>query len=66
VWRYKDGRVTVLRLEDGRYAEGTRSIAFPVITSERLTQFLSERQQVRSTEWLKRVRAWIREARPGR
>ncbi len=66
VWRYKDGRVTVRSLEGGRYAKATRSVAFPVITGERLTQFLTESQQVRSTEWLKRVRAWIRDNRPAR
>ena len=66
VWRYKDGRVIVLRLADGRYSEAARSIAFPVITGERLTQFLTESRQVRSTEWLKRVRAWIRDTRPAR
>lgn len=66
VWRYRDGRVVVLRLEEGRYAEVARSVAFPVITGEWLTQFLHESQQVRSTEWLKRVRAWIRDNRPAR
>jgi len=66
VWRYTDGRVIVLRLEGDRYSEAARSLAFPVITGEQLTQFLAERQQVRSTEWLKRVRAWIRENHPAR
>jgi len=66
VWRYRDGKVTVYHLGDDRYAETARSLAFPVITSEQLTQFLAERHQVRSTQWLRRVRAWIRENRPAR
>jgi Uma2 family endonuclease len=66
VWRYTDGRVIVLRLGGDRYSEAASSLAFPVITPDRLTQFLAESQQVPSTEWLKRVRAWIRENRPAR
>ena len=66
VWRYKDGAVTIFRLEAGRYAEAARSRAFPVVTGEALTRFLTESREMRSTEWLRRVRAWIRDALPPR
>ena len=66
VWRYRGGEVTIFLLESGRYSEAPRSRAFPVVTSEALARFLTESQQTRSTEWLRRVRAWIRDALPPR
>lgn len=66
VWRSKGGAVTIFRLEDGQYAEAARSRAFPVVTGEALTHFLTESQRMPSTEWLRRVRAWIRDALPPR
>ena len=58
VWRYDGERVTILHLDDARYIEAARSAALPSLTSPAATQFLHDSTQVRSTEWLRRVREW--------
>lgn len=61
VWRYDDGQVTMYQLEDGSYVETGQSLAFPLLTSEMATQFLSESLEMKSTAWFRRVREWARE-----
>lgn len=60
VWRCVRERVIIFRLEGARYVTAERSRAFPVLTSEAATRFLQESAQLRSTEWLRRVRTWAR------
>jgi hypothetical protein len=50
-------------LENGQYANLEQSIAFPPLSSAIATQFLEESTQLRSTAWLRQVRAWAREQR---
>ena len=62
VWRYKNHQVKFFILTEGQYVEIENSIAFPVLTSSRTSQFLAERLTLPSTAWLRHVRQWIREA----
>lgn len=60
VWRYDGTRVSVWRLEAGRYVEAERSTALPVVTGAAATRWLEESRTLPSTEWVRRVREWAR------
>ena len=60
VWYYKDEKVTIYKLEGGAYLEAEHSPTFPILTSEMATQFLEESAEMKSTDWLRRVREWAR------
>ena len=58
VWHSDGERVTILRREGEGYAEAEQSIALPPLTGAVAIQFLAESKQLKSTEWLRRVRQW--------
>ena len=60
VWRFDGTSLTIFRLEEGRYIETPNSLAFPALKAEVATQFLDERKKLKSTAWLRQVRAWAR------
>jgi Uma2 family endonuclease len=61
VWRSNDERVMILLLEGDTYRESATSRAMPVLTSVILTDFQRQHRALRRLEWLRAVRAWIRE-----
>lgn len=61
VWRYDRSQVQFLRLVNGQYEEMTHSLAFPILTSEVVTQFLEESLERESAEWSLRLREWVRQ-----
>ena len=63
VWRYDGERVSIWRLQAGRYVEAESSTALPPLTGPGATQFLEDSRTMRSTEWLRRVREWARSRR---
>ena len=63
VWRYDGSRVAIFRLEGGQYVEVDSSAALPPLTGAVATRFLEESRELRSTEWLHRVRDWARKQR---
>jgi len=62
VWRFDGNRVTMHRLESGRYAQIEASLALPPLTASQSTVFLDESRYEKSTVWLKRVQEWVRRA----
>ncbi len=60
VWRYDGSRVSIWRLEAGRYAEAESSAVLPPLTRSVATQFLEESRAMRRPEWVRRVREWAR------
>jgi Uma2 family endonuclease len=60
VWRFDGTSLTIFRLEAGRYVETPNSLAFPALNAEVATQFLDESKKLKSTTWLRHVRAWAR------
>jgi Uma2 family endonuclease len=60
VWRFDGTSLTIFRLEAGRYIETPNSLAFPALNAEVATQFLDESKKLKSTTWLRQVRAWAR------
>lgn len=67
VWRYDDGQVTIYQLISDSYLPAAQSLSLPLLSSELVTQFLTESLVMKSTAWLRHVRAWAREqlATPG-
>lgn len=62
VWRFDGSRVQILRLDKKQhYIESPNSRAFPQLTANVIADFLSDRKVLKSTAWLRRVRAWARE-----
>jgi len=60
VWRYDGTRATIFLLEEEDYVEAGESAALPALTSDVLTRFIEESTSLGSTEWLRRVREWVR------
>lgn len=60
VWRFGGEEVKFYRLEYQGYKETPHSVAFPAISSEIVTDFLTQSQKLKSTDWLRAVRAWAR------
>jgi len=63
VWRCHEWRVTIYRLEGGRYVEVESSAVLPLLTGALLTRFLEDSRRLRSTAWLRLVRDWARRQR---
>ncbi len=61
IWRFDGTELNIFRLVSGGYVASDESIAFPFITSEVLTDFVSKIETLRRTEWLRMLRAWINE-----
>ncbi|MGH8504114.1 MAG: Uma2 family endonuclease [Gammaproteobacteria bacterium] len=64
VWRYDGSKVSVHQLDSnsGAYHETAQSAALPGVSGEVLTGFTEAGLTEKRHQWLKRVRAWAREA----
>ena len=61
VWRYDGKTLSLLRLEGGNYRESDESLALPGLTATVLTGFLEESKSLKRTQWLRKLRAWLRD-----
>ena len=66
IWRYCKGQLVILGLEDGNCREQTESTVLPGVTGESLTQLITDSQQMKRTEWLRRVRLGAQRLKAGR
>lgn len=62
IWRYQDDAVTIHLLTGSEYLSVPQSAAFPVVTAEMLTQFLTASHTVRRSVWLRSLREWVHAA----
>lgn len=60
IWRYANGAVTILHLEDGHYHPQENSGVLPGVTSQYLTQFLVASATRKRTALLRMVQEWAR------
>ncbi len=60
IWRYDGETVRIWCLAASSYQEAMQSSLFPLATGATLTEFLEIEPGMRRTEWLRRVRTWIR------
>ena len=63
VWRFAGGIIKFYILQEGVYLETKTSLAVPILSSEKATEFLRESREMKSTAWAKRIRDWTREER---
>ena len=62
-WRYDGEQARIYRLQGQDYQEVSHSLAFPILTSAALTQFLDQTKTAGQTAALKSFRAWLHEAK---
>jgi Uma2 family endonuclease len=60
IWRYDGKRAYFYRLEDEEYRETPDSPAFPLLTSDALTEFLAQSKTEGQTAALAAFRQWLR------
>ena len=60
LWHY-DGEVKIFWLEEKNYVEKEQSLAFPWLTSAKLTEFLDRCVEIGQTAALREFRDWLRE-----
>lgn len=58
VWRYAGKNIKFYVLHEGVYLEAKNSLALPILTSEKATEFLLASRQSGSTAWIKQIRQW--------
>jgi Uma2 family endonuclease len=61
VWRHDGSRVQIFALVGKEYVEVEKSIAFPLLTNEVITQFVEDGVELERLEWLRRLRDWVRQ-----
>jgi Uma2 family endonuclease len=61
LWLYNLTQVRFYKLEDGVYYEIENSIAFPLLSSDMLTNFIEQSKTEGQTATLKAFRKWVRE-----
>ena len=60
VWRFDREKVKFYTLEEGVYLEIEKSIALPILSSKKATEFLSGSRTMKSTVWTKKIRDWVK------
>ncbi len=61
IWRFDGENIKFYTLENGVYLETETSISFPLLSNQKATEFLFERNEIKSTAWIKNVRKWVNE-----
>ena len=61
VWRMRRDRVSILALDPAAYQEVPKSAVLPPLPGDVLTRFLVKSRSRRRLEWIRDVRAWMRE-----
>lgn len=64
LWRYDEHRLHIYRLTDDGYFEIPASVAFPVLTSAALSQFLKQSRTEGQGAALRSFREWLRAPKP--
>lgn len=59
-WRYETDRLKIYQLVGGTYQETAASAALPRLTADALTEWIAASREMKRTDWLRGVRAWVR------
>lgn len=60
LWLHDGHKLTIYRLQNGSYAESTKSESFPSLKSSELSKFIRQSKDLPSTQFLKALRKWFR------
>jgi Uma2 family endonuclease len=63
VWRYQKDRLEILRLVGDHYDPAAASLFLPVLTAERITQFVAECESAGHLQARRSLRAWLKTAK---
>lgn len=58
IWRFENEKLEFLRLKGKKYVSVTKSLALPLASANKLTEFIAENDKLDRLEWLKQVREW--------
>lgn len=58
VWLYREDHIEILGLESSTYRRKTGSSFLPGVTDSVLSEFVRSSKEMKSTAWIKSVRAW--------
>jgi Uma2 family endonuclease len=64
IWRYDGAAVSIAILQHDQYQIQATSGVLPGVTAKMLTQFIVESKSIPRTQWLRRLRQWMRTHRP--
>ncbi|MBD2177217.1 Uma2 family endonuclease [Pseudanabaena sp. FACHB-1998] len=59
VWRYDGQTITIHQLNGDRYLLSDRSVAFPIIGTDDLQNFLELKHQVKENALIRQLREWV-------
>ncbi len=66
IWRYDGATLRFLKLEGAKYVPLTHSLALPLLTAEKLTEFIAASATMPRLAWVNHVRAWARAVADGK
>ena len=61
VWRFNGRRLDIHQLSGSKYVNVDSSLALPVLTSDAITNFITQGTKMSRLEWVKNVRTWARQ-----
>jgi len=61
IWRFDGTKIQFLKLENGKYEIISNSLAFPLVTTEPLEEFIKASETLSRLEWVQKVRDWTRD-----
>ncbi|MDX1935448.1 MAG: Uma2 family endonuclease [Capsulimonadales bacterium] len=64
VWRYANGKLTILTLSAGAYVEQTESVAIPRLTAQQIQDWLTALSTEKRSVWTKQIRRWAEQTVP--
>jgi Uma2 family endonuclease len=59
VWLHDGERLSILTLQNGKYAEASESAFLPSVTEEILTKFVADGLEMERPAWARKVREWV-------
>jgi Uma2 family endonuclease len=63
IWRFDGEKIEILKLEEGKYLPIENSLALPLVTPEKLTEFIRESETLSRLEWINKIRNWAGEVK---
>ena len=63
IWRLSNDEVRFYTLEEGVYLETENSVALPILSSQKATEFLQDSQKSGNVAWATKIKNWVTEVK---
>ena len=63
IWRFDGEKMHILKLVGDKYEQVSGSLALPLVTDEKLTEFVKSSETLSRLEWISNVRNWAKEVK---